>query len=262
MYAPSLAGPSICSGCFLVTSVSTTVLSSGQSFFLAVVCITAVRNDCGLKRPESQTALGSCRSLHHCASCSTRRSRLFTHEPSERSDGYASFAQPEYTAPSASAIMSFSIGSDIVRSPLRPRSSSASERFISARSTFMRSASWMATMMYGVISSVRPRMSSMSNCSGSLSTKSSNTVFALSSTEEPSSPPPSLGWSERMAAQRLSASRILKPISALGWRPKARGVSVGKFSSMYAMVCFLFKPLGGEGKPGKNSIPSRSSSLK
>lgn len=43
----------------------------------------------------------------------------------------------------------------MVKSPRRPRSSSARLRFISAVSTFMRSASWIATIVYGVKSSTR-----------------------------------------------------------------------------------------------------------
>ena len=58
MYAPSRGGASTASTCFFVTSVTIFVLSRGQSFLLAVVCITAVKKDCGLKRAPSQTTLG------------------------------------------------------------------------------------------------------------------------------------------------------------------------------------------------------------
>mmetsp|Transcript_24014 Transcript_24014/g.78169 ORF Transcript_24014/g.78169 Transcript_24014/m.78169 type:complete len:338 (-) Transcript_24014:1334-2347(-) len=262
MKAPSREGASICSTCFLVTSVSTTVLSSGQSLRRAVVCMTAVRNDCGLKSPESHTTLGSERSPVHSVSWLTRWRRLRIQDPSGRRLGYASFSHPGLTRSLASAFMRFSIGSLMVRSPLSPRSSSASERLISARSLFMRSVSWIATMMYGVTSSARPRTSSSSNWSGSFSTSSSSTIFALSSTDIPSSPPLSRGWSERMALQSDSASRSLKPISAFGWSPNASGVSVGNVSPMYSIVCARLSVVGGLENLGKNSIPSMSSSFR
>ena len=46
-----------------------TVLSSGQSFFLAVVCMTDVRNDWGLKSPEIHVLFGSPMSPVQSASC-------------------------------------------------------------------------------------------------------------------------------------------------------------------------------------------------
>jgi hypothetical protein len=49
----------------LVTSVTIVVLSSGQSFRRAVVCITAVKKDCGLKSPGSHTLFGVVRSEVH-----------------------------------------------------------------------------------------------------------------------------------------------------------------------------------------------------
>lgn len=45
--------------CFLVTSQTRHILSSGNSFFRAVLCIMAVSNDCGLKNPASQTTEGN-----------------------------------------------------------------------------------------------------------------------------------------------------------------------------------------------------------
>jgi hypothetical protein len=82
-----LLGASTCSGVFLVTSVSSTVLLSGQSLRRAVVCITAVRNDCGLNSPLSHTTFGSPRSAVQSVSCWQRCSRLSSHEPSGRSEG-------------------------------------------------------------------------------------------------------------------------------------------------------------------------------
>lgn len=45
--------------CFLVTSQTRHILSSGNSFFRAVLCIMAVSKDCGLKNPASQTTEGN-----------------------------------------------------------------------------------------------------------------------------------------------------------------------------------------------------------
>ena len=55
MQAPSFTGWVISSLVFLVTSHVRHILSSGSSFFLAVLCMIAVRKDCGLKKPGSQT---------------------------------------------------------------------------------------------------------------------------------------------------------------------------------------------------------------
>ena len=63
------------------------------------------------------------------------------------------------------------------------------------------------------------------------------TILAFSSTLMPPSPPASLGCRHNTLAQKRSASLSLKPISALGCRPKARGVSGGMASSMYSNTC-------------------------
>ena len=65
MKAPSFEAASSCSGRRLVTSVTIVVLSSGQSLRRAVVCITAVRKDCGLKSPGNHTLFGVVRSAVH-----------------------------------------------------------------------------------------------------------------------------------------------------------------------------------------------------
>mmetsp|Transcript_31123 Transcript_31123/g.92755 ORF Transcript_31123/g.92755 Transcript_31123/m.92755 type:complete len:299 (+) Transcript_31123:359-1255(+) len=262
MNAPSRLGASIWSGCFLVTSVTMTVLSSGQSLRRAVVCMTAVRKDCGLKSPESHTTLGTPRSAVHSLSCDTRISRFCSHDPSGRSDGYASSRQLPGTRSVASDFISRSIGSDMVKSPLSPRSSSASDRFISASSVFMRSDSWIATITYGEYSSTRPRMSSMSNWSGRRSTRSSSTILAFSSTDMPPSPPASRGCSSTSELQNVSASRSLKPISALGCSPNASGVSGGIASSRYSSTCLWLSEFPGALKPGKNSTTSSSDSFR
>ena len=50
---------------FLVTSHIRHIWSSGSSFFLAVLCMMAVRKDCGLKKPGSHTEEGRLKSLVH-----------------------------------------------------------------------------------------------------------------------------------------------------------------------------------------------------
>lgn len=45
--------------CFFVTSHCKHILSNGNSFLLAVLCIIAVSRDCGLKKPPSQTDAGN-----------------------------------------------------------------------------------------------------------------------------------------------------------------------------------------------------------
>ena len=54
---------------FLVTSHIRHIWSSGSSFFLAVLCMMAVRKDWGLKKPEIQTETGSMKSeVQPCSS--------------------------------------------------------------------------------------------------------------------------------------------------------------------------------------------------
>lgn len=69
----------------------------------------------------------------------------------------------------------------------------------------------------------------------------STTVTGTSSPQEDSqladSPPLSLGCSCTKLLQKVSASRSLKPISALECRPKARGVSGGMDSSIASSTC-------------------------
>ncbi|GIM11944.1 hypothetical protein Vretimale_15382 [Volvox reticuliferus] len=94
---------------------------------------------------------------------------------------------------------------------------------------------WIATITNGMLGSsglILERTSSMSKISGSLSTTSSKTSLARSSALMPPSPLLSRGCSCTKLLQKDSASRSLKPISALGCRPKARGVSGGICSSM------------------------------
>ena len=45
--------------CFFVTSHCKHILSNGSSLRRAVLCIIAVSNDCGLKKPANQTQEGN-----------------------------------------------------------------------------------------------------------------------------------------------------------------------------------------------------------
>merc|ERR1719321_659572 len=78
-YEPSRDGPSSSSGVFFVTSVVTTTRSKGHSFLRACDCITAVRNDCGLKKPQIHTTLGITNSPAQSANYFTRSRKLSTH---------------------------------------------------------------------------------------------------------------------------------------------------------------------------------------
>ena len=75
MYAPSLMFCWTSPGCFLVTSQVRHILSRGNSFFLAVLCMMAVRNDWGLKKPDSQTEEGKLKSDVQPSSSLILRSR-------------------------------------------------------------------------------------------------------------------------------------------------------------------------------------------
>ena len=63
--APSLGGIVISSLIFLVTSHMRHIWSRGSSFFLAVLCMMAVKNDWGLKNPGSHTEEGRLKSEVH-----------------------------------------------------------------------------------------------------------------------------------------------------------------------------------------------------
>ena len=62
MKAPSLWLVWTSPECLLVTSQVRHILSSGSSFFRAVLCMMAVRKDWGLKKPGSQTEEGRLKS--------------------------------------------------------------------------------------------------------------------------------------------------------------------------------------------------------
>ena len=62
MKAPSLWLVWTSPECLLVTSQVRHILSSGSSFFLAVLCMIAVRKDWGLKKPGSHTEEGRLKS--------------------------------------------------------------------------------------------------------------------------------------------------------------------------------------------------------
>ena len=73
--APSLGGIVTSSLIFFVTSHMRHIWSRGSSFFLAVLCIIAVRKLWGLKKPDSHTELGVLKSATQASSSLIRRRR-------------------------------------------------------------------------------------------------------------------------------------------------------------------------------------------
>ena len=70
------------------------ILSSGSSFFLAVLCMIAVRKDCGLKKPGSQTEAGRANSEEiQPWSSPILSSRSAYQADNPFREAYASFAQ-------------------------------------------------------------------------------------------------------------------------------------------------------------------------
>mmetsp|Transcript_33640 Transcript_33640/g.92174 ORF Transcript_33640/g.92174 Transcript_33640/m.92174 type:complete len:244 (-) Transcript_33640:4632-5363(-) len=220
-YAPSRADPSISSTfIFFVTSTVVTSLLSAQSFLRDVTCLIALTKACALKRPETHVTLGNARSPVQLESCSCRASRLASQPVRESREAHASFSHDIGVLSPASASMSFSMGSVIERSPLRPISSSMSERLISKSKLFMRSHSCRKTPVYGVTTSMRSWISSIEKSSGIFSRMSSSSNLTLSPTvAPPPPPPPPLG--ERLFTSEKSevACWVMKLISALGCKP-------------------------------------------
>merc|ERR1719229_1713829 len=90
MYAPSRAAESTSSKVLRVTSVIMPSLSSSRLFRRDVICITAVRKLCGLKKYDTLTHIGTVVGLSaHCRFCCDRIWRLVTHDPRDRRHGYA-----------------------------------------------------------------------------------------------------------------------------------------------------------------------------
>ena len=90
MYAPSLGALENSSlFIFFVTSQTKHILSRGSSFFLAVLCMIAVKNDCGLKNPESQTEEGRLKSDVQLSNSLILRRRSVYHADKPLSEAYA-----------------------------------------------------------------------------------------------------------------------------------------------------------------------------
>ena len=68
-------------------------MSRGSSFFLAVLCMMAVRNDWGLKKPDSQTEEGKLKSDVQPSSSLILRSRSAYQADKPLRDAYANFVQ-------------------------------------------------------------------------------------------------------------------------------------------------------------------------
>ena len=117
IYIPSRGGPAISSRAFFVTSHCRHILSSGHSFFLAICCIIAVKNDCGLKKPANQTAAGSWKSDVQVSSSFTRSRRSAYQALRTARDGYAFLAQDAGTVSKNSELPSSSMSDVIVSSP-------------------------------------------------------------------------------------------------------------------------------------------------
>ena len=77
----------------LVTSHIRHIWSSGSSFFLAVLCMMAVRKDWGLKKPASQTEFGRLKSEVQASSSLILSSRSEYQPDNPFREAYASFVQ-------------------------------------------------------------------------------------------------------------------------------------------------------------------------
>ena len=69
------------------------ILSRGSSFFLAVLCMMAVRNDWGLKKPESHTEEGRLKSDVQPSSSLILRSRSAYQADKPFREAYANLVQ-------------------------------------------------------------------------------------------------------------------------------------------------------------------------
>ena len=221
IYAPSLIFCWTSPGCFFVTSHVRHILSRGSSFFLAVLCMIAVRNDCGLKKPGSQTEEGKLKSDVQPSNSLILRSRSAYQADKPLRDAYANLVQDGGTLKKLNLNNSSyykvhltwsknresersSISDVIVNSPFKPKSNSLRLLLISATSKFILSHSyihdnssgkitfcannhyqtWKQTMTYGVLSSTLPINSLILNNSGSFSITSSTIVLTLSSLKD------------------------------------------------------------------------------
>mmetsp|Transcript_29373 Transcript_29373/g.94256 ORF Transcript_29373/g.94256 Transcript_29373/m.94256 type:complete len:207 (+) Transcript_29373:553-1173(+) len=191
--------------------VSVVILSSGAPVRRAVTCMTAVRKAVGLKSPGSQSDSGVTSSSVHSWSCWMRSSMSANCASSALSDGQAMPShrhrlkglRPGHWF-SVKAVTRSSMACDMLSWPLRPLSSSMSERRISPTSVFMRLHSCTATVTKGAVG---PSMSGsalspsviISKSSGRRSIRSVMVPFTMSSPEPPPSPPPPPApWIARM----------------------------------------------------------------
>mmetsp|Transcript_21588 Transcript_21588/g.66543 ORF Transcript_21588/g.66543 Transcript_21588/m.66543 type:complete len:302 (-) Transcript_21588:622-1527(-) len=218
-------------------------LSSSSWLVWAAVCMTAVKKEAGLKRPESQVTIGTSegdtvQSLSKARRCC--RSRI--HSASGRSEGYEILVQDAGTRSRASAACSASMLSVTVTSPRKPRLKFSSDDRISTTRAFTSSHSCKKTTWNGppprdCWSSARLcRSFSTSKSSSSLtcSSTSCNTASAALSRspppnaddESPAPPDPR----SRMARHRRSDRSVRTPISAFGCMPKASGESSARNS--------------------------------
>mmetsp|Transcript_3415 Transcript_3415/g.6725 ORF Transcript_3415/g.6725 Transcript_3415/m.6725 type:complete len:203 (-) Transcript_3415:817-1425(-) len=197
---------------FLVTSVWRTILSKGRLFFLAVVCIIAVKNAWGLNNPDIHTTLGIDKSEALLSKCLCRRSRSANQGARGFKDGYAAAAHTSGTLSWKRLIFKASILSLIVSSPFKPRSSSANEDRIAFSRIFIRPHSWRTKEAKGVGSSTDNSSKSL----GSEVRNPSTLSATFSSIDMPPLPPTWRGCSSNIVENRSVDCCVKKPISAFG----------------------------------------------
>ena len=95
------------------------ILSNGHSFFLAMDCSIAVRKDCGLKKPESQTTLGKQKSDVQLSNSLMRINKSTNHAARPDMDGYARRVHDSGTSSRKRALPNSSMSAVIVSSPYK-----------------------------------------------------------------------------------------------------------------------------------------------
>mmetsp|Transcript_34949 Transcript_34949/g.84429 ORF Transcript_34949/g.84429 Transcript_34949/m.84429 type:complete len:227 (-) Transcript_34949:1428-2108(-) len=202
----------------LVTKIRTTWKSSGCMVARAFTCITAVKNDIGLKNPATHNDFSKDNASVHSLSCATRRIKSANQLDSGFKDGYARFSQPALTLLVCRSSARASIMSVTLRAPEIPNSNSSRLRLISARRTFMRSDSCRDTITYGVRPSMRPRISNMSSSKGNVASKL--VIIAVEAPISPPPPPPPPPPDNLATAPKILFPWLVKyPISALECKP-------------------------------------------
>ena len=95
------------------------ILSNGHSFFLAMDCSIAVRKDCGLKKPDSQTTLGKQKSDVQLSNSLIRINKSTNHAARPDMDGYARRVHDSGTSSRKRALPNSSMSAVMVSSPYK-----------------------------------------------------------------------------------------------------------------------------------------------